>query len=218
MNEQRIIKNIKPFPYLIIENMYSDDELKLIWQELEFLSYRNKLKPPEKSGSAKIGGEYLKNNSGLYLDDLYSDRSISNILSINPKLYSSNIIEAFSDICFGYGNISHTNYDTTLISYYENGGYYKPHTDIAIYTSVTWFYKEPKCFSGGDFNFNQYDVKVKIKNNTTMIFPSFVEHSVDEIVMDTKEENFGKGRYCMTQFSYIQLDAPLPNYNPKINT
>lgn len=216
MIEQKIIKNTKPFPYLIIENMYSDDELKLIWQELEFLSYRNKLRPPERCGSAQSDdGEYLKNNSGLYLDYIYSDRSISNILSINSKLYSLNIVKAFSDICFGYGNISHTNYDTTLISYYENGGYYKPHRDTAIYTSITWFYKDPKSFSGGDFNFTEYDVKVQVKNNTTIMFPSFVEHSVDEIIMNNSEENYRKGRYCMAQFSYILLDSMLPESNTK---
>lgn len=216
MKEQKIIKNIEPFPYLIIENMYSDDELKLIWQELDFLSYRNKLRPPEKCGSAiSDGGEYLKNNSGLYLESIYSDRSISNILSINPKLYSPNIMEAFSDICFGYGNIFHTNYDTTLISYYENGGYYKPHRDTAIYTSITWFYKEPKSFSGGDFNFTEYGVKVQVKNNTTIMFPSFVEHSVDEIVMDDSEMSFRRGRYCMGQFSYILLNSMSPNSNTK---
>lgn len=210
MIEQKIIKYKEPFPYLIIENMYSDDELKLIWQELEFLTYRNKLRPPEKCGSARSSdGEYLKNNSGLYLDSIYTDRSISNILSINPKLYSENIMKAFSEICFAYGNISHTNYDATLISYYENGGYYKPHRDTAIYTSITWFYKEPKSFTGGDFNFTQYNVKVPVKNNATILFPSFVEHSVDNILMDDSEESFGKGRYCMAQFSYIIVDSIL---------
>ena len=42
------IKN--PFPFLQIENFYSEDELKLIWQELEFLNYPHKLEPPENTG------------------------------------------------------------------------------------------------------------------------------------------------------------------------
>lgn len=214
----KIIKNYDPFPYLIVEDMYSDEELLLIWQELDFLSYRNKLRPPEKCGSAMKDGEYLKNNSGIYLDNIYLDRSISNILSINPKLYSENIMKAFSDICFAYGNIAHTNYDTTLISYYENGGYYKPHRDTAIYTAITWFYKEPKCFSGGDFNFSEYGVKVRIKNNTTILFPSFVEHSVDEIIMDDNDKNFRKGRYCMAQFSYIIVDNARAKVEEQLDT
>ena len=48
-----IIHQIRnPLPFLQIENLYDEDELKLIWQELDFLNYPNKLKIPEKTGTA----------------------------------------------------------------------------------------------------------------------------------------------------------------------
>jgi Rps23 Pro-64 3,4-dihydroxylase Tpa1-like proline 4-hydroxylase len=205
MNNQLIIKHYDPFPFLEIENMYSKDELKLIWQELEFLNQSNKFEGPEETGSAKnFEGELLKQNSGLFLDEIYNSRKISNILTVNQNLFSSHILEEFSSLCFLYENITHTNEDTTLISYYDNGGYYKPHQDHALYTAVTWFFKEPKKFDGGDFYFTDYNLKIEVKNNKTVLFPSIIYHSVDEILMNTDSPP-GYGRYVMVQLLYILL-------------
>jgi Rps23 Pro-64 3,4-dihydroxylase Tpa1-like proline 4-hydroxylase len=203
-DKQIIIKNYNPFPFLEIENMYSEDELKLIWQELEFLNQLDKLEKPEETGAASVNGEILKKNSGLYLDDLYKSRNISNILTVNKNLMSLHILEAFSSLCFLYENIKHTNDDTTLISYYDNGGYYKSHQDSALYTAITWFFKEPKKFNGGDFYFSNYNHKIKLKNNKTILFPSVITHSVDEIVMNNESDvGCGYGRYAVSQFFHL---------------
>jgi len=78
MKDQIIIKHYDPFPFLEIENMYSENELKLIWQELEFLNQLDKFEGEEETASA-IGpeGEILKKNSGLFLDEIYNSRKIS---------------------------------------------------------------------------------------------------------------------------------------------
>jgi len=197
-----IIYQIKePFPFLKIDNLYDEDELELIWQELNFLT--PKLENPENTGTAKDNeSKSLKNNSGVLLDDIYQKRNISNILSINPKLFSPEIINVFSELSFGYQNIKKTNYDRTLISYYEDGGYYKPHEDTAIYTAITWFFKEPKAFTGGDFYFTDYDLKIEIQNNMTVLFPSFVKHSVDEVILENNNL-ISYGRYSMVQSCFI---------------
>ena len=199
-----IIHQIRnPFPFLQIENLYDEDELKLIWQELDFLNYPNKLKIPEKTGTA-LNEESLplKKNKGLFLDTIYSERELSNILIVNRRLFDSQILDIFSELSFGYQSIKHTNDDSTLISYYENADYYKPHEDTAMYTAVTWFFKEPKAFIGGDFYFSDYNVKIEVQNNMMVLFPSFVKHSVDEIILKNKSLS-GYGRYAMTQFVYI---------------
>lgn len=201
------VKPIKhPFPYLQIEDMYDQEELRYIWQELDFLTYSQKLKPPKETGSAEKNGKLLKNNFCLFLDDLYNDRNISNILTVNRKLFSERYLSEFSNLNHAYNLIYHTNFDATLISYYANGGYYEPHKDKAVYTALTWLYKEPKKFYGGDFNFDEYDIKIKIKNNMTIIFPSFVTHSVDEVFMNSEEID-GMGRYCMTQFMFLNSNS-----------
>jgi hypothetical protein len=197
------IKN--PFPFLQIENLYSEDELILLWKEFDFLTHPDKLESPENTGSAldeetKVP---LKKNKGLFLDDLYSSRNISNILTITKQLFSPIILNAFSELSFGYENIKYTNRDATLLSYYENSEYYKSHRDEALYTAVTWFFKEPKSFSGGNFYFTDYGIKIEMQNNMAVIFPSFVKHAVDEIILEKNNDLTGHGRYSISQFLYI---------------
>lgn len=203
MNE--VITKIKdPFPYLKIENLYTEEELELIGDELIFLNHKSKLEDPESTGSAKDSSDNtLKENRGLFLDDLYRRRGISNILSVNRKLFNKEYLEAYASLNFGYKSILECNQDATLISYYENGGYYKPHRDTSMHTALTWFFEIPKRFEGGDLFFPEYDEKIEIQQNMTIIFPSFVLHSVEEVKMD-ENLNYGFGRYCMSQFITIK--------------
>jgi hypothetical protein len=200
------IKN--PFPFLQIENLYTEDDLILIWKELDFLTHPDKLDIPENTGTA-VDEETkvpLKKNKGLFLDELYSSRKISNILTITKQLFSPVILNAFAELSFGYENIKDTDKDATLLSYYENSEYYKSHKDQALYTAVTWFFKEPKSFSGGNFYFTDYGVKIEVQNNMAIIFPSFVKHAVDKIILKENNNLTGYGRYSISQFLYLSGD------------
>lgn len=204
MNE--VITKIKdPFPYLKIENLYTEEELELIGDELIFLNHKSKLEEPKDTGSAKDSSDnLLKENRGLFLDDLYKRREISNILSVNRKIFNKEYLEAYANLSFGYKSILECNQDTTLISYYENGGYYKPHKDSSMHTALTWFFETPKMFEGGDLFFPEYNEKIEIQQNMTVIFPSFVLHSVEEVKMKENTSQ-GFGRYCMSQFITVRL-------------
>lgn len=195
-----IIKIEDPFPYLIVENLYNEDELKLIWQELEFLNHPCKLELPENIGGALEDFELISNNRGLFLDDLYKKREISNILTVNRKIFTDSYFNAYASLNFSYKSLKYTNFDRTLLSYYEHGNYYKPHSDNSVHTILTWFYKEPKAFFGGDLYFPEYKHYIKIKNNMTVIFPGFISHEVDKVRMKDNSLS-GYGRYCMTQFT-----------------
>ena len=195
-----IVQVKHPFPYLRIENLYSTEELELIAQELDFLTYPDKLEGPLLTATAKDeDNNPLKENRGLFLDEIYPKRNISNILKVNRKIFQSEYLDSFSDLCFGYQNIKRCNLDHTLINYYENGGYYKPHCDSFLYTAVTWFFREPRLFEGGNFYFSDYNEKIQIEHNMAVIFPSFVKHSVEEVKM-MSDLPTGYGRYSMSQF------------------
>jgi len=196
---ETIHKIIEPLPYLKIENMYTPEELEYIFEELSFLSYVDKMNPPDLTGSALVEWKPQKNNSGIFLDSAYAKRELSNILQVNRKIFEEKYLNLYSELSFAYQSIKTCNIDTTLISYYDNGGYYKSHHDNSCHTILTWFFKEPKAFKGGDFYFSNYDEKVEIKNNMTIIFPSFVKHHVDEVFMEPNMPR-GSGRYCMSQF------------------
>ena len=202
----KLISQQDPFPHLIVDDIYSEDELKLIWQELDFLCHSEKWNPPEKTGTATdCQKKPMKNNFGLFLDGedgIYKDRKISSILSVNRKVLDKEILGEYVKLSFGYQTSLQSNRDTTLVSYYEDSHYYKRHNDNAILTALTWFYKEPKMFFGGDLIFSDYNkFTIPLKNNRAVLFPSFLFHEVEEICMP--EHKPGYGRYCMAQFFMI---------------
>lgn len=210
----RIEKNKLPFPHVIIHDIYTDVELKYIWRELEFLSHKDKLLSPDKTGSAfDDDGVLLKNNHAVSLDNVYRDyRQVSDILSITRKPLE-NLVYEVANFDFSFGILKECNEDYTILSYYEDSQDYKPHRDIAAYTLLTWFYKQPKQFDGGDIYFPEYDYLIEIKNNTTLFFMSTVEHQVFPVKMniDTSIDEYGfyscKGRYCISQFVNVNSNT-----------
>ena len=205
MENSRIYHKIyDPVPYLLIENTFNQQEMELIWEELEFLNQPGKLLSPDKTESAEgPDGKILKNNKAVFLNELFSyNNSFSNILRINRSILSKQTKVLFSELNFGYNSIWQSNMHTTLINYYEDGDYYDSHTDAALQTFITFFYKEPKQFTGGDFWLSSYNHKIEIENNMTIAIPSFLLHHVDTVKM--KNEDHGFGRYSMTVFTSIR--------------
>lgn len=196
-----IIRSIThPFPHLIIENMYNDEELELIWQELEFLNKFNKFNTPDKYVAAKgSDNQYLTNAKALILDEIYTDRKISNILNVNKKLFKySKIYSSLSPYHFKF---LVANFDVTKIRYYCDGEYYNPHRDCLFDTlACTYFHKFPKKFTGGELFFPEYNYEIECKNNLCVIFPSYFAHGVKKIHISDNNYNCGFGRYCMSQF------------------
>jgi hypothetical protein len=193
----------EPFPHVIINNSFTPEELKLIWVELQFLSQPHKLQPPEQTGTAwKLDSSgnriFSKNNAGLWLDDIYKDRNLSDILKFNRKIFDATFIEDIVKQHWFFNYLKYCNNDMTLLSYYEDGGYYKPHPDVATITVVTHLFKEPRLFEGGDLSFPDFDYNVGLVNNRTIMFPSIIEHEVSNVKVNSNEEL--SGRFTISQF------------------
>ena len=200
MEKERIeaIFNEYPFPHVIIENFYNEEELKLIWQELEFYTHPNKLVPAKDYGGI-VGST---NALALQLDGIYSKRrELSNILTVNRKLFQSGVLDQFAKIhgCCSIANQS--NYDITKVRYYHNDEYYDPHTDKSVqFLGFSYFYKEPKKFEGGDLEFPQHDLVLPCVNNSMIVFPGWVEHGVRKVKISNSDYFDGWGRYAITSF------------------
>lgn len=187
----------EPFEYIIIDNTYTEEELKLIFLELDFWSISNNLMGPEHTGTAKYeDGTVKKKNKGVFLDDVYTDRNYSNILKINRKIFQLQINEP--SVIFNY--LKASNQDTTLLSYYENNAQYKSHKDSSILTAITYLYKQPKVFEGGDLVLTDYSIAFEPWFNRTYIIPGVVEHEVTEVFMKPEDCGKGLGRYCISNF------------------
>jgi len=192
-----------PFPHLIIRNTFNEYELNLIWRELEFLNSPSKLARPSSNGTAvdQLTGLPLSNNYSIFLDEIYTRREVSDILSINKKILDPGIADAFSGMSPLLGHINMIDRYTTMIRYYETGEYYRGHRDNARFTALSYFFKEPKSFTGGDLHFDDFDYTVNIENNMTILFVGSIIHSTTELSMTDHTERFsGYGRYAMSQF------------------
>ena len=188
-----------PFPHMIVENFYNDDELKLIWEELDFYTKDGKL-----FDAHEFGGVIDKTNSkAIWLDKIFSKkyRNLSNILKVNRKLFDSAVLEAFSSVHDCCSIAKFCNYDVTKVRYYHDGDYYEPHTDKTVqFLGFSYFYREPKKFEGRELIFPKYDYTFDCPNNSLIMMPGWVEHGVSKVSIKDSDYFDGYGRYAITSF------------------
>lgn len=193
-----------PFPYVIINDYFDQYELSRIWKELDFLTYEDKLFAPNKTGSATgEDGKLKKQNAALFLDEIYPNRDISDILKYSRKIYDNQEVRTvISESCWHLkpwkDNISHFN---TLLSYYDNSDYYEPHFDYGYFTVLIHLFKEPRRFTGGELYFPEFNFILENKSNRLFIFPSQLDHQVKPINL-SGDRFSGNGRYTITHFTH----------------
>jgi hypothetical protein len=207
--------NTEP-PFLIIRDLYNENDLKKIKKEIDFIHSSGCLTSDNDAlNSAKKDGKYIKKASGVWLDGLYINRNTSTILKLNRILLTDEeIVKSFKNLSPHYRSYGAVNYDTTLMHYYENEDNYGLHNDIAVYSAVTWFFNKPKKFKGGNLIFANLNFEVEIENNMSIIFPSWMEHKVEEIQMAESDINDDEknGRHSIAQFMFIVPSAETRSY------
>jgi len=190
-----------PFPHLLLENVFTDNQLDSIWKELNFL------KPSlntDTSPAIDKEGFTLKKNSGIFPYFTYRDPTISPICRLLKKLsWECGLGDLWSQEWIK-NTYSATNWDSVLVSYYDNKDYYRAHFDSAMFTMLIWLWQEPKKFDGGNLYFPDAEHVVMCKHNCGIIFLSGEKHGVQPI--ELHEE--GAGRYCISMFSGINSSFP----------
>jgi predicted 2-oxoglutarate/Fe(II)-dependent dioxygenase YbiX len=187
------------FEYVQFDNMYSDVEVSNIMAELDFLRRGEAFLPPEQSQSALgVNGAPLKKNKAVILDTIYARREVSAVLAYNRKLFSKEI--PYDELSVIFNALRTCSSDSTVLSYYEDSDYYLPHADGSALTALTYFYREPKQFSGGELVFPKHDTTLPPLHNTTYLFCGQELHGVNPIRMNPEDVGKGLGRYCMAQF------------------
>lgn len=197
-----IFEKVSDLPVVYVQNFFSPDELNLIFLELEYLKTIDRFKLPEDPdgpGTAYSNGSSLKVGKGLHLDAVYQERNSSDILNVNRKLFSDTVTERLISLHPFFRYVKRSNKDSTKLHYFQNGDHYKSHIDDCVVTAVSWFYKNPKSFSGGDLVLENR-VIFPCLNNSMIIFPSIAYHEVTEVVMSDIPD---MGRYSMSQFLYM---------------
>ena len=199
-----VTSNTSPFPYLYIENLYTDKELELIFNELDYFQSNENIFLSDSLEATDTQGNSLAIKKSLFLDHIFRNRDFSNILKINSKkIFKPGFICRRSDNYF-FKNFAPTK-DYTLISYYENGGKYNSHCDESVATLCVWLWKEPKKFQMGNFYFPEFDLKFEVQNNHAIVFPGSILHAVDEVKMSFDNAEAGYGRYSICNFMNFNL-------------
>ena len=187
-------------PVIFIRDFYSNIELTSIFNELKFLSSIDRFKDPtdpDGPGTAMSNGVVLKSGKGMHLDVVYKDRSESDILKVNRKLFSKETTTLLESYHSFFRYVRRSNADNTKLHYYTNGDYYKSHVDDCVVTAISFFNIDPKGYRGGDLVL-EHRLKIPCLNNSLVVFPSIMWHEVTPIVMYDFSPNMG--RYSMTQF------------------
>ena len=188
-----------PFPHLILHNFYNDEELDLIWEELDFYTKPNKLLDVKEY----MGVVDKTNAKAIYLDVVYSKkyRKLSNILTVNRKVFEPQVLEPFSKLHDCVLHASECNYDHTKVRYYHDGDFSEPHTDNFFqFLAFSYFYREPKRFEGGELFFPKYNYSFTCNNNSLIMMPAWVEHGVTKVSIKDSDYYDGYGRYAITSF------------------
>ena len=212
----KITSENKEFPYILIDDFYDQSELGEIWQELDYMCHpRRMARAAVENGAAWNTDEYgnqqkLKTNWTMWLDNFFGpNRHKSNILEVNRKLLDN--VQIFENHPhWAINDVNAYKSDFTQIAYYENSDEYLEHRDSARLTCLTWFYREPKKFTGGTLYFPLWDIEIECKNNRVMCFPSMIPHGVTKVCME--EQDMGKklGRFVMTQFLMLDIQGIVP--------
>ena len=194
----KITSHTDPFPFLYIENLYTEEELRLIFAELDYYQSNQKILNLNTYSATDADGNSKSKRKGQFLDHIFGNRQHSNILNINRKLFERGLICERSDNYFFRHFVPTEDY--SLLSYYENEGKYEPHVDNCVASICIWLWKEPKKFEGGDFFFPDFNKRIKVQTNHAVVFPSVIQHSVDEIQMLPEHIGKGFGRYSICNF------------------
>ena len=181
-------------PYLLKRDVFSDKELRLIFDELQFLNNSHLMEPPENTASAGPSKFPLKKNNGVFLHNVYCRQDVSSIGRLLKDRLVKQYLHEYSELHITNITAAGTNNAWFLVSYYKDGDYYLRHRDATNHTALFWFNK--KEFTGGDLTFDGTNETIKYKNNSMIIFPSWAEHSVSKVC--------GEGRYCVTVGLHIE--------------
>lgn len=194
----KILRNEHPFPHIIVKDILEEDDLNLLWKELDFFTTPNKLLP-----AIEYGGIPDKTNaSALILDKFYKDVKSSNIFHLESKLFESGVISELEKLDPACAYFSQCKNFTTKVRYYHDGEYYDAHTDYTFaFIVFSYFHKEPKKYSGGELFFPDHDYQYSCDNNSCIIIPGYIKHGVHTVSLQNSDYYDGCGRYCITTFA-----------------
>jgi hypothetical protein len=193
--------NTEPFPHVIIDDFYDEEELKKIFKEIDYLFPKLKVLGRNLGTAFDIvSGEPLSSGNSLCLDEFFNNKQNSDIVQITDKVLLPELLFTIADVHPLYGHAKNLNVSNTTLKYYNHKDKYKSHMDYARFTFLSWFCKEPKAFEGGDLVFQQFNnYKIEFKNNRGVFFCGAVYHESTPLKFN-KNAKEDSGKFVVTKF------------------
>ena len=181
-------------PTLIIDDFLGGEESSMILQECIDLK---KVYMPgmvfDGHHSTKIEPRY-RTNEVIYLDEIFrSAPERSNILTIiGRKIWTDECRALWHEGYYIFDVINYCTRHEAVISRYGDNQTYRRHQDTRwdyiTYRLVSMIYyvnREPEQFSGGALVLWHDDkpLKIQVKHDRAVVFPSFVAHEVEPVHM-----------------------------------
>jgi len=195
---------------VVIDNFYTEEQLKEIMLELKWLTKKSILVKEDKLNSAETEtGKIITSKTGVFLELVFKNWQHSALIKhgmtqTTSKIFIDNLLQ-FNTL---FKSIRACDSRSHLLSYYENSDYYEPHVDKCFFTILNYFFIEPKQFEGGEvilYSCNS-DKKatIDLKHNRTVVIASNTVHEVKSIKSDLQNNLSGYGRYCNAMFLNLQ--------------
>jgi hypothetical protein len=204
----KIVKDDTNFPFLIIDNWYTEEEEQLIWKELNFFtSFSKNIIPRSENQSdvASLNNVPLSKSYRFYLDTYFTEegRKFSHILNYQYKFKMPSFHHLIKDTSAIGRLFPATNFNSSMITYYEDNDFYKEHFDSVLFTCLIWMVKEPKIFEGGELSFTEDETTINLRNNRMIIFPGYYKHKVNTIKFLENKNTLGYGKFTINHFFNI---------------
>ena len=208
-----ICNDNKIFPFLYVDDRYTPEEEKLIWKELDFYTNPYAMMRSEddpntgvfEDGNSKSRGWRIHVNemySGLIRDKDGKEYPLSHILRFQPQftMWPEELEKVINEISPNFRMLDMTNSGKTMINYSETDDYYESHNDNCMISTLCWFHRKPKAYTGGDITFTDTDTTLECKHNRMVMFPGYYSHEAHPTKMKKGNLEMGWGRYSIVNF------------------
>jgi len=193
----KLIHKDNPFFHISLENVFSVEELKIIFKEINEL--KKDFKDPNFTESASTHLELLKKNTGIFLSSCENYENLKTTKIIDKRIKKISINTNWKNLAFKrlFNSLM---WGSELINCYKKNDYYKPHIDDGIFTLIIFLWDNTSNFEGGDLLFPEYNHHYKCKSNHGILFFSQEVHGVSPIIINEKKST----RYSIVVFSTMK--------------
>jgi Rps23 Pro-64 3,4-dihydroxylase Tpa1-like proline 4-hydroxylase len=170
-----IIKQLlrKGIPLLLIEDFFTESEMKDVRKDLEFYTSQD-------TDKISVEADTVYSTTWRKNEMYYVDNS-TNIVKHSEKIAKGEILAKYVEMNPLNRFLGKSSWIQTLLSIHKEGSYIRSHPDDNTISAMIYLHDEPKNFTGGELLIPELQVKLRCTNNTCILMPGFLDHSVEEM-------------------------------------